>query len=157
PAPVSTGPAPGDAGPASGSTRPAPGNAAGVLATFVDERMITVYAATAQITHDALLVAWPRLRSWIEGGMDGLRTRRRITQGAGVWEDAGRENAALWRGSQLAVARDWAADSDNRASLPPQALAFVDASIAEDADRQRAERRRTRRLHGLVAVLTALV
>jgi WD40 repeat protein len=153
----STDPAPGDAAPAPGPAGSAPSDAEHVLATFVDERMIAVDAGTAQITHDALLTAWPRLRSWIEDGMDGLRTRRRITQGARAWEDAGRESAALWRGSQLAVARDWAADSDNRASLPPQGLAFVDASIAEDAARQRTERRRTRRLKGLVAVLTALV
>ncbi|MGB6571466.1 MAG: helix-turn-helix domain-containing protein, partial [Trebonia sp.] len=58
------------------------GDAEAVLATFVDERMITVDAGTAQLTHDALLTAWPRLRSWIEGGRDGLRTRRRITEGA---------------------------------------------------------------------------
>lgn len=128
-----------------------------VLATFVDERMITVGAGTAQITHDALLTAWPRLRSWIEGGTEGLRTRRRITEGARAWADAGRESAALWRGSQLAVARDWAADEDNRASLPALAAEFVAASIAEHTAMRRAERRRTRRLRGVVAVLTVLV
>ncbi len=128
-----------------------------VLATFVDERMITVDAGSAQITHDALLTAWPRLRSWIEGGMDGLRTRRRITQGARTWADADRENAALWRGSQLAVAREWAADEDNRAALPALAAEFVDASIAQDSAVRRARRRRTRWLQGIVAVLTALV
>ncbi|HTU07011.1 MAG TPA: helix-turn-helix domain-containing protein, partial [Trebonia sp.] len=133
------------------------GDADRVLATFVDERMITVDADTAQITHDALLTAWPRLRSWIEGGMDGLRTRRRITVGARAWAEAGRESAALWRGSQLAVARDWAADEDNRASLPALAADFVTASIAEDTAVRRAQRRRTRRLQGTIAVLTALV
>ena len=136
---------------------PARGDADRVLATFVDERMITVDAGTAQITHDALLTAWPRLRSWIEGGMDGLRTRRRITQGARTWAEAGQENAALWRGSQLAVARDWAADEDNRALLPALAAEFVTASIAEDTAVRRAERRRTQRLQGIVAVLTVLV
>jgi len=133
------------------------GDAEAVLGTFVDERMITVDAGTAQLTHDALLTAWPRLRSWIEGGKDGLRTRRRITEGARAWTDAGRESAALWRGSQLAVARDWAADKDNRASLPAQAAMFVDASIAEDSAARRAQRRRTRRLQGIIAMLTALV
>ena len=133
------------------------GDAEAVLATFVDERMITVDAGTAQLTHDALLTAWPRLRSWIEGGRDGLRTRRRITEGARAWADAGRESAALWRGSQLAVARDWAADEDNRASLPTLAAEFVAASIAEDSAARRAQRRRTRRLQGVIAMLTALV
>jgi WD40 repeat protein len=133
------------------------GDADRVLATFVDERMITVDAGTARITHDALLTAWPRLRSWIEGGMDGLRTRRRITEGARAWDDASRENAALWRGSQLAVARDWAAHEDNRGLLPALAAGFVDASIAEDGARRHAERRRTQRLRGIVAALTALL
>ena len=132
-------------------------DAEAVLATFVNERMITVDAGTAQITHDALLVAWPRLRSWIEDGTEGLRTRRRITLGARAWEQAGRESAALWRGSQLALAREWAADEDNRAVLPALAAEFVDASVAEDTARQRAQRRRTRRLQAMVAVLTALV
>ena len=132
-------------------------DAEAVLATFVNERMITVDAGTAQITHDALLVAWPRLRSWIEDGTEGLRTRRRITLGARAWEQAGRESAALWRGSQLALAREWAAGEDNRAALPALAAEFVDASIAEDTARQRAQRRRTRRLQAMVAVLTVLV
>jgi WD40 repeat protein/transcriptional regulator with XRE-family HTH domain len=128
-----------------------------VLARFVDERMITVDADTAAITHDALLTAWPRLRSWIDSGMDGLRTRRRITEAARAWREAGRENAALWRGSQLAVATDWTSDEDNRATLPPVAAEFVAASVAEDSARERAERRRTRRLQGIVAVLGALI
>jgi WD40 repeat protein/transcriptional regulator with XRE-family HTH domain len=133
------------------------GDAEAVLGTFVDERMITVDAGTAQLTHDALLTAWPRLRSWIEGGKDGLRTRRRITEGARAWADAGRESAALWRGSQLAVARDWTAGEDNRATLPALAAEFVAASIAEDSAVRRAQRRRTRRLQGVIAMLTALV
>ena len=128
-----------------------------VLATFVDERMITVDASTAQITHDALLTAWPRLRSWIDSGTEGLRTRRRITQGARTWDDTGRESAALWRGSQLAIARDWAADEDNRSSLPTLAAEFVDASIAEEGVRRRAERRRARRLQAVIAMLSALL
>ena len=128
-----------------------------VLARFVDERMITVDADTVQITHDALLTAWPRLRSWIDTGMDGLRTRRRITEAARAWQEAGRENAALWRGSQLAIARDWSSDEDNRATLPAVAAEFVAASVAGAMTRERAERRRTRRLQGIVAVLTALV
>jgi WD40 repeat protein/transcriptional regulator with XRE-family HTH domain len=133
------------------------GDAGDVLARFVDRRMITVDAGTAAITHDALLTAWPRLRSWIDEGTDGLRTRRRIAEGARAWQDAGRESAALWRGSQLAVARDWITDADNRGSLRMLAAEFVDASIAEDTARQHAERHRMLRLRGAIAVLTAMV
>ena len=127
------------------------------LSRFVDERLITVAATTAQITHDALLAAWPRLRSWIDSGRDDLRTRQRISDAARAWRDAGRETAALWRGSQLAIARDWIADAEKRASLGSLASEFVDAAIAGQEAGERAERRRARRLRRLVAALTALL
>lgn len=133
------------------------GHAEAVLTTFVGERMITVDAAAAQITHDALLTAWPRLRTWIEESTEELRDRDRIADGARAWAEAGQEEDALWRGSRLALAREWAADPGKRAALPGQALSFVDASVAAGAASERAARRRTRRLQGTVAVLAALV
>lgn len=128
-----------------------------VLGTFVAERLITVDAGTARITHDALLTAWPRLRSWIDSGMDDLRTRRRITQAARAWDDAGRERAALWRGSYLAIARDWTGDEQKLASLGQQAREFVSATVEAAGARAAAARRRTRRLQRLVVALTVLV
>jgi WD40 repeat protein/transcriptional regulator with XRE-family HTH domain len=133
------------------------GDAEPVLATFVGERMITVDADAAQITHDALLTAWPRLRTWIEENTEELRDRGRITEGAQAWAEAGREEDALWRGSRLALAREWAADSGKRAALSGQALSFVEASVAAGAASECAARRRTRWLQSTVAVLAALV
>ena len=52
-----------------------------VLGRFVGERLITVDADAAQVTHDALLAAWPRLRSWIDAGRQSLLTRRRVGEG----------------------------------------------------------------------------
>ena len=132
-------------------------SAIGLLGRFVDERLITVDADHAQIAHDALLTAWPRLRSWIDAGQDDLRTRRRITESARIWEETGRDSSALPRGLQLAIATDWAGHADNRASLSPLASEFVAAAVAEDQVRERAERRRTRRLQRLVGALTVLV
>jgi WD40 repeat protein len=128
-----------------------------VLAVFIDERMITVDTGTARLTHDALLTAWPRLRAWIEESAEELRIRRRISSAAQVWAETGREEAALWRGSQLAVAREWAEDPDKRAELLPLAGGFVAASVAAGTARERLERRRTTRLRSVVAVLTVLV
>ena len=133
------------------------GDAEPVLATFVGERMITVDADAAQITHDALLTAWPRLRTWIEENTEELRDRGRIAEGARAWAEAGREEDALWRGSRLALAREWAADAAKRAALSrPGAL--VRGRVRGRAGRsERAARRRTRRLQSTVAVLAALV
>jgi WD40 repeat protein/transcriptional regulator with XRE-family HTH domain len=131
-------------------------SAVGLLGRFVDERLITVDADSAQIAHDALLTAWPRLRSWIDAGLDDLRTRRRIIEAARIWEESGRDGSALPRGAQLAIARDWAADEGNRASLSPLASEFVGAAVTQEQARERAERNRTRRLKRLVAALTVL-
>jgi len=128
-----------------------------VLGVFVNERMITVGTGAAQVTHDALLTAWPRLRAWIEQSAEDLRARRRIAQGARVWAETGREEAALWRGSQLATAAPWATDPEKRAALLPDARAFVDASVAAGTARERLGRRRTRRLRAIIAVLSVLV
>jgi WD40 repeat protein len=133
------------------------GDAERVLATFVGERMITVDANAAQITHDALLNAWPRLRAWIEEDTGQLRDRTRILDGAQAWLQAGQEDAALWRGSRLALAREWAADAAKRTALPGQALSFVDKCVAAAEASERAARRRTRVLQSTVAVLAALV
>ena len=140
--------------------RDGPGEAASsgeVLDRFVAERLITVDADTAQITHEALLTAWPLLRTWIDADREGLRLRRRLSDAARAWDEAGREPAALLRGGQLALARDWAADQVNRDSLSPLTRSFVDAGIVQERLEQTAERHRALRLRRLVAALTVLV
>jgi WD40 repeat protein len=128
-----------------------------VLDRFVAERLITVDAGTAQITHEALLAAWPRLRAWIDANREGLRVRRRLSDAARTWDGAGRDPAALLRGGQLALARDWVTDPVNRDSLSALIRAFVDAGIVREQQEQAAERNRTLRLRRLVAALTVLV
>jgi WD40 repeat protein len=128
-----------------------------VLSVFVAQRLITVGAQNAQITHDALITAWPRLQAWIAAGQEGLITRRRITDAARAWAAADREDTWLWRGGQLAIACEYAADPANRGSLARVAGDFVDASNAVELARLAANRRRTRGLQGLVAVLAVLV
>ncbi|HWG62724.1 MAG TPA: helix-turn-helix domain-containing protein [Streptosporangiaceae bacterium] len=131
--------------------------ASAVLARFVDQRLITLDVASAQITHDALLTAWPRLHAWITADREALLVRRRISEAARSWEDAGRDRSALWRGGQLAMARDWTADAVNAAGLTPLARDFVAAGTAEEQTGIQAERNRSRRLRHLVAALTVLV
>jgi WD40 repeat protein len=143
-----------------GELRDWPGDAASpgvVLDRFVAERLITVDADTAQITHEALLTAWPLLRTWIDANREGLRLRRRLSDAARTWDEAGRDPAALLRGGQLALARDWAADPLNRDSLGTLTRAFVDAGIVQERLQQAAERNRTLRLRRLVAALSVLV
>jgi hypothetical protein len=121
-----------------------------VLDLFVTERLLTIDADTVQITHEALLAAWPRLRSWIDASTEDLRTRRRISEAARMWAAVGREPDALWRGSLLEAAQDWAAGAGSRELLSATDAAFLDTSI--DTERSRRRQRRAR-----VAITTLLM
>ena len=129
--------------------------AAAVLERFAGQRLVTEDRAAAEITHEALLGAWPRLRGWIDAGREDIRIRHFTEAAAQAWTQAGREAAALLRGAQLALAADWMAGETHRATLSQDARDFVDAGIAEERAQQAATRRRTRRLRQLVAALTA--
>jgi WD40 repeat protein len=131
--------------------------AAAVLERFVANRLVTKDQDAAEITHEALLGAWPRLRGWIDADREDIRARRFIEVAAQAWVRAGRETAALLRGGQLALAAGWAGSASHREALSQDARNFVDAGLAEERAQQAAQRRRTRRLRQLIAVLTVLV
>ncbi|HKB29484.1 MAG TPA: helix-turn-helix domain-containing protein [Streptosporangiaceae bacterium] len=130
------------------------GDDAGVLPTFVAQRLITVDAYAAEITHPALLSAWPRLREWIGENREWLRMRRRVTEAARAWHDGGRDDASLLRGGPLAIARDSATDPAGRAGFSRLEREFLDAGIAHERAKRYAGRWRVRRL---VAALGAAV
>jgi WD40 repeat protein len=133
------------------------GDVEAVLGAFAAERLLTLAADTVEITHDALLSAWPRLHGWLNADRDALRTHRRLAEAARAWESEGRDPGALYRGVRLADIREWASDPAHRADLDTREEAFLHAS-AELADREATEaRRRTRRLRRLVAALASLL
>jgi transcriptional regulator with XRE-family HTH domain len=70
---------------------------ADVLERFVDARLVTAHRTTVQITHEALLAAWPRLRTWIEEDRDSLRLHRDLTEAARTWHDSDRD-PSTWHG-----------------------------------------------------------
>jgi hypothetical protein len=86
------------------------GDADYVLDCFIGERLITADEHEAQITHEALLLAWPRLRGWIDADRAGLRIHRQLTTAAEVWRSASQDPNTLYRGGPLAAASDWAAE-----------------------------------------------
>ncbi|MBV9141904.1 MAG: WD40 repeat domain-containing protein [Pseudonocardiales bacterium] len=126
-----------------------------VLDVLTRARLVTLHATTAEIAHEALLRAWPRLREWIETDRAGLLTHQRLVEAAETWDREGRHPAGLYRGPRLAAARDWVDTADP--DLTPPADAFLSASIQRERDEQRTTRRRTRRLRQLVAGLGVLL
>jgi WD40 repeat protein len=133
------------------------GDAEHVLDCFIGMRLITADEQEAQITHEALLLAWPRLRGWIDADRAGLRIHRQLTVAAEAWRDAGHDRHTLYRGGPLAAASDWAADLSHYGDLNVLEREFLQASIGNTRAEERAARRRARRLQRLVAALTVLV
>ncbi len=121
-----------------------------VLDDLIDARLVTADADTVEITHETLLTAWPRLRQWLTEDRAGLRIHSDLTDAAHDWQHAGRDPGRLFRGTRLAVARDWAARHDQ--DLNPGERAFLAASRH---DQLRATRRR-RAAAAALAVLTVL-
>ncbi|WP_062353119.1 nSTAND1 domain-containing NTPase [Herbidospora yilanensis] len=128
-----------------------------VLDRFVAQRLITVEADTVRISHEALLTAWPLLRSWLEADRAALVVGRRLEAAAGTWRRELRDPAALYRGTRLASALEWVETSPASADLSALASEFLHASARRENDEHAAERRRTRVLQRLVAVLAVLV
>jgi WD40 repeat protein len=137
--------------------QPGEGDAEYVLDLFIGRRLITTDEHEAQITHEALLPAWPRLRGWIDADREGLRIHRQLTLAAEVWRDADCDPSALYRGGPLTAASDWTADQSHYEDLNVLERAFLTASTEGRLAEVRAARRRTRRLQQLVAALTVLV
>lgn len=125
---------------------------------LVDARLITVADDSAEITHEALLRAWPRLRGWIQEDRAGLLARQRLAEAAHAWQSENREPGSLYSGVRLEVARQWR--DDTRAprggpgagsALGPLEREFLDASIRRT--RGQARRRRAVRILGVVVPL----
>ncbi|MFI1147839.1 XRE family transcriptional regulator [Streptomyces sp. NPDC020817] len=126
-----------------------------VLARAARLRLLTLDDGRVELTHEALIRAWPRLRGWLTDDRERLRLHRRLTDAARAWEALGRDPGALYRGTRLELARDPAATRP--IGLTPVERAFLEASTAAEAAAGSAARRRARRLHTLVALLAALV
>ncbi len=135
----------------------APEQVSEVLDEFVDRRLITIDGDVVQISHEALLTAWPVLRGWLEIDRAGLLTERQLNEAAAAWRHERCDPNALYRGARLAAALDWRRAAGPHAAPGPVAREFLAASIARELAEQRAARRRARSLRQLVAALTALL
>jgi WD40 repeat protein/transcriptional regulator with XRE-family HTH domain len=127
-----------------------------VLDHFIDQRLITVATDEFELVHEALLVAWPRLRAWLDADRAGLRTHRRLTFAAEVWLDSGRDPATLLQTARLDEAAEWADDPRHAADLNALERDFLAASLDHQRAEQRATRRRSHRRRQLLAALLSL-
>ncbi|MFC7305933.1 AAA family ATPase [Streptomyces monticola] len=97
------------------------------LEALVRARLVTLDAETVEITHEALLHAWPRLRDWIDEDRNDHLLRQRLEEDGRSWEDSGRDTSLLYRGSRLEQALAWAKSADDT-FLTRSAVDFMAAS-----------------------------
>ncbi|CAO5161211.1 WD40 repeat [Frankia sp. AiPs1] len=128
-----------------------------VLERYVGQRLLVADADGVEISHEALLRSWPRLREWIDTDRAGHRLHRQLTEASRSWSDTGHDPDALYRGVRLAAAVDWAGEAGRRDELNQSEQRFLDASLAAALAERTRERRRTRRARWLAACLALLV
>ena len=130
-----------------------------VLRRLVEARLLTTAddetgMPVVDVSHEALIRGWPRLQGWIDADRAGLLIHRRLTDAAREWNTVDREPAALYRGTRLAVAREW--ERDRAGDLSRLEREFLTASQATEHHELEMRKRRSRRLRGLATGLAAL-
>jgi WD40 repeat protein len=124
-----------------------------VLEAFARGRLLVLDADHAEIAHDVLLQAWPRLRGWLAEDETSMILHGQLAQDSARWRTSGDDRALLYRGVQLTATRQatrvWDADPGRYPALSTSEAEFLRAS-GRALTRGRWRRRA---LAGLAAVL----
>jgi DNA-binding SARP family transcriptional activator/WD40 repeat protein len=103
-------------------------------------RLVTTDDRSVTVAHEAVMRAWPRLRSWLDEDAAGQRILRHLSVAAEDWEGRGRPDSELYRGARLAATTEWRARATSE--LTTVEADFLDASEALARAEQSAERER---------------
>ena len=125
-----------------------------VLEAFAAERLLTLAAGTVELSHEALLTAWPLLRdTWLADTHTDRIVRSRLHTTAAEWARQSRDRSYLYSGSLLQAATGAAtrigADPARHPPLSQTERDFLHAS-------SHAHRRTVRRRQAVIAGLLAL-
>ncbi|MGW4773744.1 nSTAND1 domain-containing NTPase [Nocardia sp. NPDC004278] len=112
------------------------------LEVLARTRLITLDAESAYLTHEIVLDAWPRLRTWIDEDRVGYLERQRLQADASDWATQGRDPALLYRGARLITMQEHA----DMGAIGAVAEEFLAASAA---GRRRTQRRSSARMAAL--------
>lgn len=127
-----------------------------VVGCFVSSRLLTAQNSSVEVSHEALLTAWPRLVEWVDADRAGLRVRRQLSEGARQWAEADRDPAELLRGGRLELVATWSDAAEHRGDLNEEERLFLEASLEETARERSSARHRLRRLRVLLGLVACL-
>lgn len=118
-------------------------------------RLVTSDDTTATLAHEAVVRAWPRLRTWLDEDAAGHGILRHLSQAAEDWVRRGRPDSELYRGPRLEAALEWR--STTRPALTEDEAGFLDAAERlreeEQEDAQARLRHRVRQARRLRVAL----
>lgn len=142
-----------------------------VADAFVAARLLTtnevVGTMTIEVSHEALIREWARLAGWLHEAREDIIFQQTVSADATEWVRRSRPEDRLYRGSQLAEARAWAARN-----LPSiEEMSFIEASCkvqereetekhareARELALQRQATRRQRYVIGMMAVTSIIL
>jgi WD40 repeat protein len=95
------------------------------------------------------------LRSWLEEDRDGRRLHRHLTEAAAAWAAEGRDSGALYRGTRLGAAQDFA--TSNPGALNAAEREFLDMSTSAQQQELLTARRTAHRLRSLSGAMAAFL
>ncbi|MFF1379150.1 hypothetical protein [Streptomyces sp. NPDC058308] len=121
-----------------------------VLECLARARLITVADGTVDLAHEALITAWPRLRSWIEEDRRTLLLHHRLAEAARDWAERGQDSGSLLRGNALAEAEAAFGTPRRQEELTSRERRYLTAGTAA-----RTRERRVR--HAAIGALALLV
>ena len=102
-----------------------------VLDAFAGKHLLVLGADSAEIAHDVVLQAWPRLRDWLEEDQSSLILYGQLAEDTTRWRQNGKDSSLLYRGVQLAAAKEatrvWAADPGRYPALTTGETDFLRA------------------------------
>ena len=133
-----------------------------ITARLIAARLVTAEDGILEISHEALVRAWPRLQAWLDEDSAGLRVLRHLAVAAEGWEGLGRPDSELYRGARLEAAQEYRAS--HAPDLTPGEREFLEASLRRSESEQATLRaramtdaRQNRRLRVLLTMAACLL
>ncbi|MFD4291718.1 NACHT and WD repeat domain-containing protein [Rhodococcus sp. NPDC058505] len=78
-----------------------------VVDRFIGARVLVADADSVELIHDAVIDAWPRLKTWIQEDRSYSAVRQQIEEDASRWEESGRDSSLLYQRGRLDIVREY--------------------------------------------------
>ena len=126
-----------------------------LISYLADRRLVVtglneVGDETVEVVHEALILGWDRLRSWMKEDRSFRTWQEGLRANLHQWEATGQDTGALLRGAPLAQAEEWLLGRQE--DLSPAEVRFIEFSMERSHEIQaRRNRRRKLIIAGLAA------